>query len=125
MNSRQIFLLVAAIGLVPVAFSYGLQPAASLEFLFGVSVPDVNGTHMFRAIMGLYLAMAAFWVIGAYSVDVRQAALYSLVVFMLGLAAGRALSLAVDGMPSPLLVVYLGVEIVLGVVGVRLLKKAD
>ncbi len=125
MNSRQIFLLVAAIGLVPVALSYGLQPATSLDLLFGVSVPDVNGTHIFRAIMGLYLAMVAFWLIGAYRVHLRQAALYSLVVFMLGLAAGRALSLAVDGMPSPLLVVYLGAEIVLGIVGVRLLKKPD
>jgi hypothetical protein len=78
-NSRQMFLLAAAIGLIPVALSYGLQPATSLEFLFGVSVPDVNGTHLFRAIMGLYLAM----------------------------------------------VVYLGVEIVLGLVGASLLKKAD
>jgi Domain of unknown function (DUF4345) len=80
---------------------------------------------MFRAIMGLYLAMVVFWLLGAYRVHLRQAALYSLVVFMLGLAAGRALSLAVDGMPSLLLVVYLGVEIVLGLVGASLLKKAD
>jgi hypothetical protein len=76
MNSRQIFLLVAAIGLVHIVLSYGLQPATSLEFLFGVSVPDVNGTHMFRAIMGLYLAMVVFWLLGAYRVHFRQAALY-------------------------------------------------
>ena len=125
MNIRQIFLLVTAIGLMPVALSYGLLPARSLGFLFDVSVSNVNGTHIFRAIMGLYLALIAFWIIGALKVEVRQAALYSLVVFMLGLAAGRTLSLAVDGMPHWLLVVYLGLELVIGTLGVQLLKKSD
>ena len=125
MNIRQSFLLVIAIGLMPVALSYGLLPERSLAFLFDVSVSNVNGTHIFRAIMGLYLALIAFWIIGAFKIEVRQAALYSLVVFMLGLAAGRALSLVVDGMPHWLLVVYLGLEIVIGTLGVQLLKKSD
>ena len=125
MNIRQSFLLVIAIGLMPVALSYGLLPERSLGFLFDVSVSNVNGTHIFRAIMGLYLALIAFWIIGAFRIEVRQAALYSLVVFMLGLAAGRALSLVVDGMPHWLLVVYLGLEIVIGTLGVQLLKKSD
>ena len=125
MNIRQSFLLVIAIGLMPVALSYGLLPERSLGLLFDVSVSNVNGTHIFRAIMGLYLALIAFWIIGAFKVEVRQAALYSLVVFMLGLAAGRALSLVVDGMPHWLLVVYLGLEIVIGTLGVQLLKKSD
>jgi len=125
MNIRQSFLLVVAIGLMPVALSYGLQPDRSLGFLFDVSVSNVNGTHIFRAIMGLYLALIAFWIIGAFKAEVRQAALYSLVVFMLGLAAGRALSLLVDGMPHWLLVVYLALELVIGILGLRLLKKSD
>jgi hypothetical protein len=125
MNIRQSFLLVIAIGLMPVALSYGLLPERSLGLLFDVSVSNVNGTHIFRAIMGLYLALIAFWIIGAFRIEVRQAALYSLVVFMLGLAAGRALSLVVDGMPHWLLVVYLGLEIVIGTLGVQLLKKSD
>ena len=125
MNSRQLFLLVAAIGLVPVALSYGLSPNISLGFLFDASVPGPNGTHIFRAIMGLYLAMVVFWLIGAYKSEVWQAALYSLVMFMLGLAAGRTLSLMVDGMPYWLLVAYLVVELVLGGVGLQLLKKPN
>ncbi len=55
----------------------------------------------------------------------RQPALYSLVVFMLGLAAGRALSLVVDGMAHWLLVGYLLVEIAFGIIGWRLLKQPD
>lgn len=125
MNMRQGFLLFTAVGLVPIALSYGVDPGLSLGKLFDVSVSNVNGVHMFRAIMGLYLAMVAFWVAGAFRVTLRQPALYSLVVFMLGLAAGRALSLVVDGMAHWLLVGYLLVEIAFGIIGWRLLKQPD
>ncbi|MBP6597216.1 MAG: DUF4345 domain-containing protein [Arenimonas sp.] len=125
MNSRQGFLLLTAAGLVPIALSYGVDPGKSLGHLFDVSVTTVNGTHVFRAIMGLYLAMVAFWILGAFRAELRQPALYSLVVFMLGLAAGRALSLAVDGMPHWLLVAYLVVEVAFGAIGLVLLKRPD
>lgn len=125
MNIRQIFLLITAIGLMPIALGYGLAPNKSLAFLFDLPVLNVNGIHIFRAVMGLYLALTVFWIIGAFKAEVRQAAIYSLVVFMLGLAAGRALSLAVDGMPHWLLVVYLILELGFGIVGLKLLKRAD
>jgi len=125
MNRRQVFLLVAAIGLLPVALSYGLAPGRSLEFLFDVSIENVNGTHIFRAIMGLYLGFVFFWIIGAFREDVRQAALYSVVVFMFGLAAGRSLSLLADGFPNWLLVTYLVVELGIGLLGLKLLKQPE
>jgi hypothetical protein len=125
MNIRQGFLVLAAVGLTPIALGYGLVPSKSLEYLFGVSVQNVNGAHIFRAVMGLYLALALFWIMGAYKAHLRQAALYSLVVFMLGLAAGRLLSLAADGAPHWLLLVYLALEIGFGVVGMQLLKRSD
>ena len=125
MNIRQIFLLVTAIGLTPIALSYGLVPQKSLSYLFDVSVSNINGSHIFRAMMGLYLALLSFWIVGAFRVQLRQAALYSLVVFMLGLSLGRVLSLAVDGMPSWLLIGYLGLELIFGILGLILLKKSD
>lgn len=125
MSRRQVFLLVAAIGLLPFALSYGLAPGRSLEFLFDVSIENVNGTHMFRAIMGLYLGFILFWIIGAFREDVRQAALYSVVVFMFGLAAGRSLSLLADGFPNWLLVTYLVVELGIGLLGLKLLKQPE
>jgi Domain of unknown function (DUF4345) len=124
-NIRQIFLLVTAIGLTPIALSYGLVPQKSLSYLFDVSVSNINGSHIFRAMMGLYLALLSFWIVGAFRVQLRQAALYSLVVFMLGLSLGRVLSLAVDGMPSWLLIGYLGLELIFGILGLILLKKSD
>ena len=125
MNIRQKFLLVAAIGLLPIALSYGLMPQKSLSFLFDISVSDPNGIHIFRAVMGLYLALIMFWLIGVFIVKIRQAALYSLIVFMFGLAAGRILSLIIDGMPHWLLVVYLVLELGFGVLGILLIKKSD
>jgi hypothetical protein len=125
MNIRQIFLLVTAIGLTPIALSYGLVPQKSLSYLFDVSVSNINGSHIFRAVMGLYLALLSFWIVGAFRVQLRQAALYSLVVFMLGLALGRVLSLVVDGMPNLLLIGYLGLELIFGILGLILLKKSD
>ena len=125
MNIRQIFLLVTAIGITPIALSYGLVPQKSLSYLFDVPVSNINGSHIFRAVMGLYLALLSFWIVGAFRVQLRQAALYSLVVFMLGLALGRVLSLVVDGIPSLLLIGYLGLELIFGILGLILLKKLD
>ena len=125
MNIRQTFLLLTAIGLLPIALSYGLMPQKSLSYLFDISVSDPNGAHIFRAVMGLYLALILFWCAGALKVQVRQAALYSLVVFMFGLAAGRVLSLIIDGMPHWLLIAYLVLELSFGVIGLLLLKKSD
>jgi Domain of unknown function (DUF4345) len=125
MNIRQIFLLITGIGLIPIALSYGLLPQKSLSYLFDVSISNINGSHIFRAVMGLYLALLTFWIIGAFRVQLRQAALYSLIVFMFGLAIGRVLSLIIDGIPSWLLIAYLVVEVICGTLGLILLKKSD
>lgn len=125
MNVRQLFLISTAIGLVPIALSYGLAPQQRLGELFGLQVDSVNGFHIFRAITGLYLALALFWVMGALRAGLRQAALLSLVVFMLGLAIGRVVSLLIDGLPNTLLLVYLLLELGIGVLGLLLLKRPD
>ena len=125
MNARQIYLLICAAGIVPIALTYGLVPQSSLGFLFGLQLPDPDGIHLFRAVMGLYLALAVFWFAGYLRAGLRQAAIWSAVVFMTGLAAGRILSLLIDGPPHWLLNVYLGLEIVFGVAGAVLLARRD
>jgi len=117
------FLLVAAVGLLPVALSYGVAPARSLPWLFGIDATGVNAQHVFRAIMGLYLAMICFWIAGALRPSVRIPALWSLIVFMIGLGVGRLFSLFVDGWPHPLLVVYMVVEFIMGAAGLYILRN--
>lgn len=125
MNLRQGFLVWTAIGLVPIALAYGVEPQRSLESLFEVPIQNVDGKHIFRAVMGLYLALSAFWIVGACKASLRQAALQSLVVFMAGLAAGRLLSLAMDGMPNRILLFYLALELSHGIAGLLLLGREE
>ena len=123
MNVRQKFLVLTAVGLIPIALSYGAVPEASLKFLFGIQVEGTNGAHIFRAIMGLYLGLVVFWLLGAWREKLTRPALYSLTVFMFGLAGGRMLSLILDGRPHWLLIVYLVLEILFGAVGAVMLLQ--
>jgi len=122
---RRGFLLVIAIGLVPVALSYGVDPATSLERLYGITVEGIDLTHIFRAYMGLYLAASVLWLAGAFSQRLRRPALIAAGVFMLGIAAGRILSLAVDGLPDAKFVVYLAIELAAGIPALLLARHAD
>lgn len=121
---QKTLLLFVAIGLIPIALSYGLIPKRSLSFLFDLSVSEINLIHIFRAVMGLYLAMILFWFIGAFKTQLRLPALYSVVVFMFGLAAGRILSLVLDGISNWLLLVYLALELLFGVLALVLIKRS-
>jgi len=125
MTKQSAFLLVTAVGLTPIALSYGLVPDKSLSVLFGIDASATNTRHIFRAVMGLYLALIVFWVAGARKEQLRVPALWSLVVFMFGLAAGRTMSLALDGFPHPLLFVYLVLEILFGIAGLWLLRGME
>ena len=122
MTKDSIFLLVAAVGLTPIALAYGLVPAITVPMLYGVEIDSVNVTHIFRAVMGLYLAMVIFWILGATRESLRFAGLCTVVVFMGGLAMGRLLSLFLDGVPGALLVIYLILELGFALVAFKLVK---
>lgn len=116
-------LLFASLGLVPIALSYGVAPGRSVTYLLGFPVETTNHLHVFRAIMGLYLANAAFWIAGAVLPQLRIPALWTLLVFMTGLAAGRGLSVVLDGIPGPVLVAYLAAEIVFALAALQALRR--
>ena len=121
-NKRSLFLVFAALGLTPIALSYGLLPEKSLPWFFDIDASGRNTRHIFRAVMGLYLALVCFWLLGAANRRFRDPALMSLVVFMMGLATGRVASLIADGVPHPLLVFYMLLEFLFGYLGWRLLN---
>jgi hypothetical protein len=123
-QAQRLFLMAMAIGLVPVALSYGAVPGQSLPLLYGISDPDLPTRHVFRAVMGLYLGMIGFWLAGVLRPDLRIAALWTVFVFVTGIAVGRALSLILDGWPGPLLFFYLLAEIVLAAMSLLLIARA-
>jgi len=122
-RAQRLFLLILALSLLPVALAYGAIPQVSLPWLYGLPEPDQTTRHLFRAIMGLYLAMITFWLVGALRPTLRLPALLSVFVFVTGIALGRILSILLDGWPQPLLVFYLFAEIALaGISGTLILR---
>ena len=120
-QAQRLFLLAMGLGLVPVALSYGAMPERSLPLLYGIGDPDLPTQHVFRAVMGLYLGMICFWLAGALRPGLRRPALWTVCVFVTGIALGRVLSLILDGWPGALLVFYLLAEIVLAALTLWLL----
>jgi len=120
---KKLFLLVAGVFLIPVALSYGIDPAATLPMIMNVTVEGTDETHIFRALMGLYLGMVAFCIIAAFTPAWQHVAVIWAVFFAYSLAIGRIISLSVDGIPSPMLLFYLAVELVVGTGGLILLTR--
>jgi hypothetical protein len=117
------YLLFSAAGLFVIALSYGVAPAAILPIALDVTVESTDLTHIFRAVMGLYLGMIVLWVLGAFWVNLIRVAVISEVTFMFGLALGRVVSIVIDGIPSMLLVAYAVLEIAMGLWGVLILNR--
>ena len=117
------YLIFSAAGLSAVALSYGVAPAAVLPKVLDLTVEGTDLTHIFRAIMGLYLGMITLWVLGAFWSKLTRAAVIAEIFFMLGLACGRVLSIILDGVPSTLLVAYTIAEIAFGLWGILILKN--
>lgn len=101
------------------------MPEKTLTPLYGFEADSVNLKHIMRAVMCLYFGQVVIWYLGATKEEMRRPAMYCMVVFMLGLAAGRILSILVDGIPHWLLVVYLFLELLLGLIALRLIRKGS
>ena len=117
------YLIFSAVGLFVIALSYGVAPADVLPKVLDLTVEGTDLTHIFRAIMGLYLGMIVLWVLGAFRSNFTRAAVIAEVIFMFGLVFGRVVSIVVDGVPSILLVGYTVLEIAMGSWGIVILKK--
>jgi hypothetical protein len=115
------YLLLSAVSLLVIALIYGIAPTTILPRVFKVTVSDRDLIHIFRAMMGLYIAILSLWAVGAFIPRLTQTAILSEVVFSTGLAAGRVLSLLMDGWPSTLLNFYLIIEITSAAAGILLL----
>ncbi|AXT27669.1 DUF4345 domain-containing protein [Ruegeria sp. AD91A] len=121
--TARLVLLLAAVGLVPIALSYGLVPGRSVPFLLGFPVEGTNQSHVFRAIMGLYLTNAVFWLVATVKPELQRPALWVLLLFMSGLAAGRLLSILIDGFPSGILWFYLFAELAFAALAATSLRR--
>jgi hypothetical protein len=105
-----------------VAFGYGLSPNYLLPIFFDFKVESIDLNNVFRAIMGLYLSLAVFWIIGILKHDYWRSATIVCTLFMGGLAIGRTISMLIDGMPSTVFAVGTILEFLFMFWGIRNLK---
>ena len=106
-------LIVSVIIVIPVAFVYGFKP----DLLFDIAINTIDEDNVFKAIMGLYLAFATFWLLGILRPTYWKAATLSNIFFMFGLAIGRIISIFFDGLPSSVFVLGTIGELFLGFYG--------
>jgi len=119
---RNLHLGISSITVCIVGLSYGLCPSMVLPFLFDFKVESVDLSHVFRAMMGLYLGFATYWGIGIFKLEHWRHATLSNIVFMGGLALGRIVSILIDGIPSVVFLIGTIMEILFMLWGVNNLR---
>ena len=122
-KKESFFLVFVAIGVFSVSLGYGFLPNLTMPFLYDIDVTNTNLSNILRAISGLYIAFVTFWLLGAYNSNLQLPALWSLTIFMTGIALGRIASILIDGLPSPIFIFYLFLEIIFGSIGYIFIKK--
>lgn len=126
MNLKKALLLTAFGSVSVIALLYGVSPHWFFAtFLLDSQAPSIDQSHILRAVMTLYLALGIFWLYCAFSEKYRDAGIIVLAVFCGGLVAGRILSLSIDGMPSPLLAIYILVELGIIPLCIWLMRRGD
>ena len=125
MKKESFFLVFVAIGVFCVSLGYGFLPNLTMPFLYDIDVTNTNLSNILRAISGLYIALVIFWIVGAYNSNLQLPALWSLTIFMTGIALGRISSILIDGLPSPIFIFYLFLEIMFGLIGYTLIKNKE
>ena len=126
MKKESLFLILAAVGLIPLGITYGAHPSFNLlpiSFLDEVEINSIDHANIFSGIMGLYVTMAIFWILGALKKSLTIPALWSLVIFMTGIGAGRAISMITDGMPSNPYLLFLLLEVIFALIGLMFIKS--
>ena len=125
MKVKRFFLLFAFIAVSVIALLYGISPNWFAKTFLGLDQIDANIAHILRAVMGLYLAFGLFWCFAAFTENLRDLAILTTIVFSTGLVLGRIISLSIEGVPSPLLVVYMAIEFVLIPIAIYVYQLPD
>ena len=125
MRVKRLFLLFAFVAVSIIAFLYGISPNWFAKSFIGLDILDANVAHILRAVMGLYLAFGIFWCFAAFNRNMHDFAILTTIVFSAGLVSGRLLSLAIEGVPSQLLLFYMAIELLLIPIAIYVYKYPD
>ena len=99
--SKNLNLLVSGIIVIIAGCVYGGHPSYLMPLLLDYQVEALELKNMLRAVMGIYMGIGLFWLLGAYKIKLWYAATVSNVLFMGGISFGRLVSTIVDGVSIP------------------------
>jgi hypothetical protein len=125
MKIKKAFLVFAFVAVSIIALLYGVNPDWFAATFLNIPELNLNIAHILRAMMCLYLALGLFWLYAAFNDKYRDPALIVIIIFCAGLVVGRVLSVILDGIPSPLLILYIAMEFSLVPIGIWIYKLKD
>ncbi len=125
MKIKKSFLILSFVMLTILGLLYGISPRWFAETFLDIPEMSLDFAHMLRALMCLYLGLGLFWLYSAFCDKYRNAAVLTTMIFAGGLLTGRIISLIADGKPSPLLLVYTILELVLVPVAFWIFRLPD
>ena len=117
MQIKKAYLTFAFVAVTIFGLLYGISPTWYAATFLDITDLNPNVAHILRAVAGLYLALAAFWLYAAFNDKYRDTALLTAILFAGGLAAGRCVSLIFDGQPAQVLLIYGAMEFAVVLVG--------
>lgn len=101
---RYLHLLLSGIIVILAGLVYGIHPSCVIPLVLNFEVDALALKNIFRAIMGIYLGLGIFWLIGAHQDNLWKSATLCNVLFMGGIVLGRLVSLFADGFSLPFFV---------------------
>ena len=110
MQLKKAFLIFSFVAVTVFGLMYGISPRWYAATFLGITDLNPNFAHILRALAGLFLALAAFWLYAAFNNKYRDAGVLTAILFAGGQAVARCVSLIVDGQPAPVLLIYLAME---------------
>lgn len=119
---KKLHLGTSAIIVFVVALIYGVSPEKALPLFFDFNVENLELKNIFRAIMGLYIGFAIYWVMGIKKPEHWKSATISNIIFMGGLVFGRFVSTIFDGISTQYTVGFI-LELLVMCWGIYNLKK--
>lgn len=94
---KNLHLLLSGFIVIAAGLVYGFNSPIIMPLTLGFEVEALSLKNIFWAIMGIYIGIGVFWLMGAFSRSLWKAATICNVLFMGGIALGRLISLSSDG----------------------------
>lgn len=120
--NKNLHLWLSGIIVIIAGVVYGGYPSYLIPLIFGFEVNALDLQNILRAVMGIYIGIGAFWLLGASKPAYWKSATICNLLFMGGISFGRIVSTLFDGV-SVLLTPALILELLFFGWGLYNLKK--